>query len=150
MVTAHTRAANGGDVFLKSILDFWSEALRLTAGQSQVLMRGLGEATDMETLRKRWLETLAESLDLYMRSPVFLETMKHHFEVLTQVQSTAEDLSRDFARSTGLPRINDISGLFERLQVAQEAVLARLSAIEERLEALETRDSEQATGNGRQ
>jgi hypothetical protein len=57
--------------------------------------------------------------------------------MLTQLKGTAEDLARDFSRATGVPRISDISGLFERTRIGQEAMLARLTAIEERLANLE-------------
>jgi hypothetical protein len=46
-------------------------------------------------------------------------------------------VAQEVAREIGVPRMPDVSGLFERTQIGHEAILARLVAIERRLEALE-------------
>jgi hypothetical protein len=65
--------------------------------------------------------------------------MKRNFETMAQLKSAQEGLARDVSRSTGIPRIDDISGLFERLQIAHEAILERLRTIEDRLQRLESK-----------
>ena len=97
------------------------------------------EVSDPAALRQQYFDALAENLDQAMRTPAFLEGMRRNFEMLTQLKGTSEDVARDVARATGIPRVNDISGLFERLRIGQDAILARLAAIEERLTALEHR-----------
>jgi len=139
MSSEQARSANGPEVFFQPLLGLWSEGLRQAASQTQFLLGSLGTNWDPQTLRQRWLETLMESLDQFLRSPVFLEGMRRHFETLVQWQASSEDWARDFARSTGWPRITDISGLFERMRIGQDALLAQLRDIEGRLEALEQR-----------
>ncbi len=120
------------------LMEFWSGCFGQFTEQSQALLAGMKEASDPAALRRLWLDSLAKSLDYYMRSPAFLDSVRRNYEMVTQLKGAAEDLARDVSRGTGIPRISDISGLFERLRIGQEAILTRLSAIEERLEALES------------
>jgi hypothetical protein len=117
--------------------DFWSKCFEHSAEQMKMLLDCATDTCDPVALRRRWLDDLSKNLDAYMRSPVFLEAMQRNFEAVTQFKSLGEDWARDTSRATGIPRITDISGLFERLQIGQELILSRLSAIEQRLEALE-------------
>jgi hypothetical protein len=138
-MTQNSTQTNGQDAVLKPLLDFWSDWIGQSQEQTKVLLEGFREVGDLAALRSLWLESLAKSLDTHMRTPAFLEAMRQHFEVMTHLQSQAEGTASDVARATGVPRIADISGLFERLQIGQEAILARLTGIEHRLEALENR-----------
>jgi hypothetical protein len=106
----------------------------------QALMTGVAGAFEPAAFRRQWLGAVAETLDRYMRTPAFLETMRRNFEAMTQCKGASEDLARDVSRATGIPRIDDISGLFERLQIGQEAIIARLGGLEQRLDALESRE----------
>jgi hypothetical protein len=72
-----------------------------------------------------------------MRTPAFLESMRRSHQAIHEFKGNAEDLAQEVARETGIPRLPDLSGLFERIQIGQEAIQARLTAIERRLEALE-------------
>lgn len=122
---------------LQPILDFWTDYFTRCSEQFQAACAGNHQAADPATLRRQWLTALAESADRAMRSPAFLDAMHRHFETVTQLKQTAEDRARDLSRATGVPRLADISGLFERLQIGQDAILNRLAAIEGRLETLE-------------
>jgi hypothetical protein len=130
---------NGQETGLEPLLDFWSEWIELSQEQTKVLLDSMKGAGDLAGLRHLWLESVGKSLEAYMRTPAFLEAMRRHFDVMTHLKSSTEDAARDFARLTGIPRIDDISGLFERLQSGQLAILNRLTTIEHRLEALEKR-----------
>ena len=136
-MTQNGTQTNGQDAVLKPLLDFWSEWIEQSQEQTKVLLDSMKRAGDLAGLRHLWLESVGKSLEATMRTPAFLEAMRRQFDVMTHLHSSAEDSARDFARVTGIPRINDISGLFERLQSGQEAILTRLAAIEERLKALE-------------
>jgi hypothetical protein len=48
-----------------------------------------------------------------------------------------DDLTRESARTHGIPTNSDISVLFERLHSAEEIILDRLERIERRLDAIE-------------
>jgi hypothetical protein len=139
MTTQPSGTTNGDDFLFKPMMNLWFEGVRQAANQTQAVLDGANESLDLKALRQRWLEALTEGLDTFMRSPVFLEGMKRHFEMMSQLKSTQEHVAGDVSRSTGIPRISDISGLFERLQIAQETVLDRLQAIEYRLQRLENK-----------
>lgn len=124
------------------LMDFWTDCIEANNEQVKVLLDSMSGQADLGTLRQRWLESLASSFDSYMRTPAFLEGMRKQFEAVTAVKSTAEDLVQEFSRDTGVPRIQDISGLFERLKTTQDLILARLGAIEQRLGALEEKTVE--------
>jgi hypothetical protein len=128
------------DPVLRPLLDFWAEAFEAGAGQAKPLWEGVAGVGDLAGLRKRWFEALSQSLDAYMRTPVFLEVMRRNFEVNTLLKGASEDVTQELARQTGVPRLPDISGLFERLRIGQEAILAKLSGIERRLKTLENRE----------
>jgi len=139
MSTATNPATNGADTAPGPLLDFWSKFLEQNAEQTRALLSGFQETCDPAALRRLWLDSLAKGLDYYMRTPAFLETVRRNYEMMTQLKGTTEDFARDVSRGTGIPRITDISGLFERLRIGQEAILTRLEAIEERLDSLETK-----------
>jgi hypothetical protein len=137
MATANGNQTNQKESGGQTPFDFWSKCFEQSAEQMKMLLSCATDTCDPAALRRRWLDDLSKSLDAYMRSPVFLEAMHRNFEAVTQFKSLTEDWARDASRATGIPRITDISGLFERLQIGQEMILARLTAIEQRLDALE-------------
>ncbi len=139
MSTTTNTAANGQEPSIQPLFDFWWKSSEQGAEWYQAWLGALGAAGKPEDLRRRWLDAVSKSLDQYMRSPVFLEAMRRNFEMLTHIKGTTEDWARDVTRTTGVPRIGDISGLFERMRIGHDAILARLSAIEEKLDALEQR-----------
>jgi hypothetical protein len=132
-----TEAGAGAAPILQPFIDFWTRSLEQNASFAEALLTGSREAYDFSGLRRRWLDAVAESLDAYMRTPAFLELMRQRFQVLTEAKSQGEDLAQELARETGVPRMPDISGLFERIQTGQKAIRGRLTAIERRLDRLE-------------
>ena len=76
-------------------------------------------------------------MDAYMRSPVFLQTMKQNTDLLVKAKRQADDLATEIARNANIPTAGDISGLFERLHSVEEVILTRLGRIEDKLMALE-------------
>jgi hypothetical protein len=137
MSTAHDTPVNGAEPGQRPMAEFWIAYFEQASGQARTVLDAVQEVSDPAALRRQWFTALAEGLDNAMRTPAFLESLRRNFEMLTQLKGTTEDVVRDVARATGIPRVNDISGLFERLRIGQDALLARLTAIEERLIALE-------------
>src|SRR5262249_1333384 len=138
-MTQTNEAANGADPVVQPLLDFWSKYVEQSQEQMKVLLDGVSGVGDPAALRRLWLDSLSKSLESYLRTPAFLEGMRRNLEVMTHLKGNAEDIAQEVARNAGIPRLGDISGLFERLQIGQEAILARLTGIEHRLERLENR-----------
>jgi hypothetical protein len=136
-MTQNSAQTNGQDAVFRPLLDFWSQWIEQGQEQTQVLLESAKGAGDWACARHLWLESLGKSLEAYMQTPAFLEAMRRNFDMMTHLKSSADDLARDIARAAGIPRTDDIGGLFERLQSSQEKILARLGAIERRLEGLE-------------
>jgi hypothetical protein len=132
-----TEASAGTAPFLQPLMEFWTKSFEQNAAFTQALLAGSREAYDFSALRRRWLDAVAESLDAYLRTPAFLELMRQRFQLLTECKSQGEDLAQELAREAGIPRLPDISGLFERLRSGHKAIRSRLAAIERRLDALE-------------
>jgi hypothetical protein len=137
-VSENAQANGESNPFLEPWMDFWSKTIEQSQEQSAVLLEAMQGVPDAEALRRRWLDSLSQNLDTFLRSPPFLEAMRRNFEAMTETKSHAEETAQKISRETGLPRLSDVSGLFERLRLAQEVILDRLSAIERRLEAIET------------
>lgn len=123
-------------------LDFWGQMNEQRSDWVEMMLAGAPPNIDLPALRKRWLETLGKSLDAYLRSPPFLEGMKRNLDATTALKTTSELASREVTRQIGLPHVEDISGLYERLQTGQELLLARLSQIEQRLTSIESKFNE--------
>src|SRR5262249_35422843 len=131
--------ANGiTNPFFEPWLEFWSKSFEQGQEQATALLDAMQGVPDMETLRCRWLDSLSQNLDTFLRSPAFLEAMRRNFEAMTEMKSHGEEGAQKLARETGIPRMPDVSGLFERLRLAQEVVLDRLAEVQRRLEAIET------------
>lgn len=132
-------AASVPTAMFQAWTDLWGKYVEASTDYSRVLLDSAGgaEPADLESLRRRWLESLGKSMDSYMRTPAFLEQMRRHFEAMTAAKSNADDVAKEVARNVGFPHLDDIAGLFERLQIGQEAILNRLAAIERRLDAIE-------------
>jgi hypothetical protein len=136
-MTQTSTSTDGAMPFFQPLMEFWAKSLEQNTELASTLMNGAREATDVASLRSRWLDALRESLDAFMRQPAFLEAMRRNFLVMSEHKSRGEDLAQEMARETGLPRLPDISGLFERIQTGQKTIRARLSSIEQRLDNLE-------------
>jgi hypothetical protein len=137
MTTPTTTPGNGHESPARPLAEFWSQCLAQSGEQVQAVLDGMKEMMDPAALRRRWLEAVSQNLEQYMRTPAFLDGLRRNLEMTTQVKSLTEEWAAAFNRITGIPRMADVSALFERLKTGQEAILARLAAIERRLEALE-------------
>ena len=139
MTTEKTTAPDGLDSLCNPFVAFWRDAFQKSTELTQAAFQSMTQVGEWDKLRRQWPQALSTTLDNYMRSPAFLDNMRRNMEMFTQWQSHMDDWARDLSRLTGMPRINDIAGLFDRLRQNQEAILAQLSAIEKRLQAMEER-----------
>jgi hypothetical protein len=66
---------------------------------------------------------------------------------MTKAKTQFEDARQETARQLGMPTIEDISGLFERMHSVEESVIQRLERIEQTLNAMENQLDGRATAN---
>jgi hypothetical protein len=127
------------DPIFQPMLEYWSKYIEQSQEHAKVLLDSMREAGDLKALRRRWLDAMGQSLDLYMRTPAFLHGMHQHLDLVTGLKGHAEEAAHEAAQATGIPRMSDISGVFERVRIGHDAILARLDAIDRKLEVLQKR-----------
>lgn len=119
-------------------MELWSNYLEQASTASQSMLESMGLAADPKAQRRKWSEMMSENLEQFMRSPVFLEAMKHNLDAFIRAKAQANDVAKEVARNSEMPVASDIAGLFERLRTMEDELLSRLSSIEKRLAALES------------
>jgi hypothetical protein len=120
-----------------TIAAFWTQWLEQSSRGTQALLEAMEVASDPQKAQQRWLEAVGRSLDSFMRSPAFLETMNQNLQAITALKGAQDQVVQGAVRQLGIPLAGDIAGLFERLNSTEQTILKRLRAIEEQLKALE-------------
>ncbi|MCA9054668.1 MAG: hypothetical protein KDA75_12575 [Planctomycetaceae bacterium] len=128
---------NGSDAIVRPWMEYWTKVLEQNNEWTTALMAGAAPQLDPAKFRKQWLGALSDSLDAYMRSPGFLDAMRRNSEAMTAMKTTTELAQLEVAHQSGLPHMDDIRGLFDRLETAHEVLLQRFTVIEQRLQSLE-------------
>jgi len=118
-------------------VEMWSKYLEQSGLQTQAAAESFQSFADPQRFQQSWLDALSHSLEGFMRTPAFLEALKVNLKTMTDLKKMQDQVIEDTARHIGLPLATDIHGLFERLNVIEQSILTRLSAIEEKLETLE-------------
>jgi hypothetical protein len=125
------------DPVLQPFIDFWSSYVSHAQDATREIVEEFADSANAKTWQRRWLDAVSKSMDAYMRSPAFLQTMKQNTDLLVKTKRQADDLTAEFARNANIPTAADISGLFERLHSVEEVILHRLGRIEDRLDSIE-------------
>ena len=129
--------ANHFDAVLQPFADFWSSYVKQADETTREYLDGLDGSEEVKTWQRRWFDAVSKSLDAYLRSPAFLQAMKHNTELAIKTKRQADDFVAEAARNMNIPTATDISGLFERLHSVEEVILTRLARIDERLQKIE-------------
>jgi hypothetical protein len=125
------------DPVFQPFIEFWSSYVNQATDTTREMVEEFADSANAKTWQRRWLDAVSKSMDAYMRSPAFLQSMKQNTDLLIKTKRQADDVAAEFARNANIPTAADISGLFERLHSVEEVILHRLGRIEERLEAME-------------
>jgi hypothetical protein len=125
------------DPVIQPFVDFWSAYAKQADDVAREFLGGIENGSEFKSWQRKWSDAVSKSLDAYMRTPAFLEAMKHKTDLAVKLKRQADDFAAEFARNANIPTTNDISGLFERLHSIEEVILSRLGRIEQRLDAIE-------------
>lgn len=136
-MSANNEPASGFDPMIQPFVDFWSSYIKQANDSTRELIEEFDSSTDVKTWQRQWFDAMSKSMDAYLRSPAFLQTMKHNTDVVVKMKRQADDLAAEMARNANIPTTSDISGLFERLHSIEEVILHRLAHLEERLDAID-------------
>jgi hypothetical protein len=125
------------DPVLAPFFEFWTDYFKRTNESTRQFLDDVHESANAKSWQRRWYDAVSKSVDAYLRSPVFLQAMKHNTEAAIKVKQQTDEMASEFARNFNLPLASDISGLFERLHSVEETILRRLERIDERLATIE-------------
>jgi hypothetical protein len=121
----------------REFLEFWRNYFEQTAIQTRILFETMPGGKSFEQLHGQWLSTLSESLDEFMRTPPFLEMLKQTLKRMTDLKVMQDQMAQSMAQQSGFPLAADVTGVFERVNSAEQSILRRLERMEERLGTIE-------------
>ena len=119
------------------LAQLWANMFEQSNQQAQAMIDLMKATGDPQELHRRWLDAIGQSLDGFMRTPAFLESMQHNLKVMTDMKSMQDRFIKDAADQVGLPLASDINGLFERINSIEQTILTRLKNIDAKLKAIE-------------
>lgn len=122
-----------------AVAAFWTQWLEQSSRGTQALLEVMQMAGDPQQAHQHWIDAVSRSLDSFMRSPAFLETMNQQLQAITALKGAQDQAVQGAARQLGVPLVGDITGLFERLNSTEQTILKRLRAIEDQLKATESK-----------
>jgi len=117
--------------------DFWRDYFEQTAIQTRILLESMQGGKSPEQLHSQWLASLSQSLDDFMRTPAFLEVFKQSIRRMIDLKLAQDQMTQSAVGGAGVHLAADVAGVYERVHSAERKVLTRLTAIEERLAAIE-------------
>jgi hypothetical protein len=120
-----------------ALFSFWTQWLEQSARGTQAVLEVVQKAGDPQQVQRQWLDAVSRSLDDFLRSQAFLETMKRNLKAMTDLKSFQDQVVQGTAKQFGAPLAGDITGLFERLNSTEQTIVSRLRSIEDRLKAVE-------------
>ena len=123
---------------VESLTKLWADFFEQSDAQARRVLECFGWIYDPRTVRRLWLEAWSQAVDLYFRSPAFLESMRAGLELLTDIKAFQNQLTREFAGQAGIPMASDIHELSDRLRHTEDRLLTQLKAIENRLAKIQT------------
>jgi len=125
---------------LQPYRDFWASYFQEASETTKrALATASAGAVDSRAWQRRWLEAVSRSVNAWLRSPFFLRAMKQNMDALIKTKEQADNFHKEIARTFNLPTASDLVGLFERLRGVEDAILARLTAIEHRMDTMESK-----------
>jgi hypothetical protein len=127
------------DPVIEPFVSFWTGLGQRTDETTRQVLGGLSDGSEIKSFQAKWSEALSKSMDAYMRTPAFLQAMKDRTDAAVKLKQRIDDWTCEVARNANIPTAGDISGLFERLKITEDAILSRLEHIDKRLDAIERR-----------
>ena len=126
------------------LVDFWTSGFQQAAEHAQRSLGLGGGGIDPGMWRRRWLDTMAQAADAYLRSPLFLLMLKGHVDSLVQAK-LASDSERNEPPSSSRRMANDIQAMRLRLDQLQQ----QLDLVEETLHSTTAAENEPKPHAGR-
>lgn len=123
----------------RDFLDFWRNYFEQTAIQTRGLIEGMNSGRSLDRMHGQWMEAMAEGFESFMRTPAFLEVLKQSLKRMVDLKLAQDQMTQSVAQHAGMPQAADITGVFERVNSAERAIMTRLAQIDERLRSIEVK-----------
>lgn len=124
---------------MTNIADQWTGLYQNWFAAQQAIVENFEKHSDPLKLRQQWLQWLTESMERFLRSPGFLESMDKNLKFQTELKNAESEWSSAWARQSGVALTKDLYEMAERSRQQGLQILERLEAIEDRLAALESK-----------
>lgn len=121
----------------RDFLEFWRNYFEQTAIQTKILLESMLGGKSLDQLHNQGLASLSENLEGFMRTPAFLEVLKQSLKRMIDLKQMQDQLAQTVAQQMGLPLAADVTGVFERVQSAEQTILKQLAKLDDRLKAIE-------------
>jgi hypothetical protein len=100
------------------------------------MMASAQRGVNSQPLSEEGLASLCANMDQWLRSPVFLEALKQSLGRMVELKQLQNQFTDAVSEQAG-PAAVDFGGLLKRIEIAQQTILQRLAALEERLLAID-------------
>lgn len=101
------------------LVDFWTSSFQQAAGNAQQMLSMSGSGMDARVWRRQWFDTLAQTTDAYLRSPLFLQMLKAHIDGLVEARLAANTKQGPCPSSSG-QMVDDIQAMRSQLNQLQQ------------------------------
>ncbi len=126
------------DALFQPFVDHWASCVQQANEATQERLGSFENIQNPQIWRQQWFDALSENTDSYLRSPMFLQMMKAHIDRLTELKQPSEVqqvTDPDSAATT------DPAAAGNRMTDLEQAMLAKLEQLNQRVEALEWRSA---------
>lgn len=134
-------SGDAGDPSWQLFAQFWADYLRRVDESTRALLSQPATGGEERRESQAWLDAMSRCLDEFLRSPLFLGAMREHIAALVRARRKPPDDSNSAASPEDSncppPDPSAWGDLLVRLQQANRLVEERLSAVDQRMEALQ-------------
>ena len=94
----------------RDFFEFWKTYFEQTAIQTRTLLEDMQGGKSLDRLPARGLESVSQSLDGFMRTPVFLEVLKQSLTRMIDLKRMQDQASQTIAPATSAAEASEPSG----------------------------------------
>ncbi len=123
------------------LVDCWTDYVQQATKNATSLLQTSSGGIDHEAWRRQWFDTLSQTTDAYLRSPLFLQMVKTHIDSLAGAKQAANSQQAS-AVTNSEPLTEDVRVMHSRLRTLEQ----RLQAIQEAAEGKSKSDKAKTHG----
>ncbi|WP_425395640.1 hypothetical protein [Aeoliella sp.] len=133
----HGDSSNTFDPFFRPLMDYWAAYTRQLNEAAELVSQSEGTADEDKSQDREWLDAASESIDAYLRSPLFLGLLRNHLSTLIELKRQSNALGQVSNASGAQAESGGADEIVRRLGELEAVLNRSLGRIEQRLEAVE-------------